>query len=144
MIKIDSFRLHKLPATSRVKKENVANTFKELESTQESQSLGHFSQTSALSSLAPLEELLQLQSVSSDTAFTGVRSQEEGEKILKELDKLRVTLLTGELASSDLHHLSGILKQNLAPGPDSQLNAIVEEIEQRLAIEITKLEMSQS
>ena len=141
MIKIDTFRLQQTSSPSRAKKGTSTDHFKELSSNSEAEGLSQSAPASSLSALASLDELLQLQNV--DESYIGaVRSEENGRKILQELDKLRTSLLTGDLSASDMRHLSDMINQNMSPAQDPKLNSIVEEIEQRLAIEITKLEMS--
>ncbi|MGI4851600.1 MAG: flagellar assembly protein FliX [Janthinobacterium lividum] len=141
MIKIDSFRLQKTATPPRAKKGDSINHFKELSSSPETEGLSQSAPASSLSALTPLNELLQLQNI--DESHRGpVRSEENGQKILQELDKLRTSLLIGDLSVSDMRHLSDMMNQNMSPAQDPKLNSIVEEIEQRLAIEITKLEMA--
>lgn len=143
MIKINSFRLQNTQAASRSKKKDTEKNFKDFDVALDAQNSTQSPSISSLSALAPLNELLQLQNVQ-NSHIGQVRSREQGQKILQELDKLRLHLLTGDLSVSEMRHLSEIVNQNLSPAQDPQLNSIIEEIEQRLAIEITKLEMSQT
>lgn len=92
--------------------------------------------------LQDVQDLLQLQEATR-ILFTLRRSKERAEQILSELDKIRLSILSGTLDRRSLLAIKDALEVTAIPSSDSQLNEIVLEIEQRLAIELAKIEMSE-
>lgn len=96
----------------------------------------------AAAGLAPLTSLgavLAVQAV--DDALTGRRRpRERGERLLDALDELRLALIEGRLPARKLGALQALVSEQRANADDPQLQAVLDEIELRAAVELAKLE----
>lgn len=90
-----------------------------------------------------IESLVQLQEISED-ALSQKKLHKHGDQLLMGLENLRLSILEGSLSQSSLQNLSTLLKNRPDLKEDSPLSSIVQEIEQRVHIELAKIEMSQS
>ena len=63
-------------------------------------------------------------------------------RILDVLDDLKVALLEGELSAGDLDRLRRAVRDERAATDDPQLEAVLNEIEVRAAVEVAKLEQA--
>lgn len=88
----------------------------------------------AISSVVPLEVLL-----SNEDQPHRQRALRHGHDVLDHLEDLRLELLTGEISRSRLADLSNALNSRARTHDDPQLDALLEEIEMRAAVELAKL-----
>jgi len=70
------------------------------------------------------------------------RAYKQGRLTLDVLEQLRDGLLSGSLPVSTLRHLERLVLEERAAITDPRLNAILDDIELRAAVELAKLEMS--
>jgi hypothetical protein len=97
------------------------------------------STVSNVSGVMGVEALLALQDVESPTERRR-RSVGRAGRLLDELDDLKVALLGGELTQSQLDRLSRAVREQRAATDDPKLEAVLDEIETRAAVELAKLE----
>lgn len=94
------------------------------------------------SGFAGVDALLALQEVS-DTSDEGEgrrQAQQHGEGLLDRLDELRLALLEGRVPQSLLRRISQGLARRPQSGSNSKLEAVLDDIELRAAVELAKLE----
>ena len=103
-------------------------------------------ETSATEAASPVASvtpasLLGIQEVSADES---ARSQatKQGRNTLDLLEKLRDGLLMGTLPVATVKKLEAVISQERATTTDPNLNAVLDEIEVRAAVELAKLEKS--
>ncbi|MBU1376659.1 MAG: flagellar assembly protein FliX [Alphaproteobacteria bacterium] len=94
---------------------------------------------SGVSSVMGVEALLALQDVESPTERKR-RSVKRAGRLLDELDGLKVALLGGELSQGQLDNLARAVREQRAGTDDPKLEAVLDEIETRAAVELAKLE----
>ena len=100
------------------------------------------SQTSSVSgprSVMGVEALLALQDVGGPTERKR-RAVSRASRMLDALDDIKAGLLTGELSSGDLDRLRRAVRDERAHTDDPNLEAVLDEIELRAAVEVAKLE----
>lgn len=83
--------------------------------------------------------LIALQDVESPTERKR-RSVKRAGHLLDELDKLKIALLGGELEAGQLDALSRAVREQRSSTDDPKLEAVLDEIETRAAVELAKLE----
>lgn len=88
-----------------------------------------------------VEALLALQDVESATERRR-RSVGRAGRMLDELDGLKISLLSGELDADQLDRLARAIREQRAATEDPGLEALLDEIETRAAVELAKLESS--
>ncbi len=141
-MKVDSTPAQKLNTPSRVKKPDIkrrSDSFlAEVEGPTYTPSLRETPPASS-----EISDILQLQEVT-QPLFSLKRSRARGEEILKVLDKIRHSLLGGGLEKSAMIRLRKSLEATPISSQDPRLNEIVQEIEQRLAIELAKMEVAEN
>lgn len=86
-----------------------------------------------------VEALLALQDVESPTERKR-RSVRRADRLLDELDGLKVALLGGELSRGQLDSLARAVREQRSTTDDPKLEAVLDEIETRAAVELAKLE----
>ncbi len=87
--------------------------------------------------LSPIDALF----LSLDTRRQGYKQAiENGDKILKQLDTLRLDIITGSIPKETLENISTLLKTQLETTLDERLRNILLEIETRARVELAKLE----
>ncbi|MBJ7409660.1 MAG: flagellar assembly protein FliX [Phenylobacterium sp.] len=94
---------------------------------------------SGVSSVMGVEALLALQDVESPTERKR-RSVRRADRLLDQLDGIKVALLGGELSQSQLDSLARAVREQRSATEDPQLEAVLDEIETRAAVELAKLE----
>lgn len=94
---------------------------------------------SGVSSVMGVEALLALQDVESPTERKR-RSVRRASRLLDQLDGIKVALLGGELSQSQLDSLARAVREQRSATEDPQLEAVLDEIETRAAVELAKLE----
>lgn len=82
--------------------------------------------------------LLALQEVP-DAANGRARAKRRGEELLDRLDELRLALIAGRLATAQVERLAARAKEARERVDDPRLEAVVQEIELRAAVELAKL-----
>lgn len=93
----------------------------------------------AAHSIARVDALLAVQAVESPTERAArKRMRERGEGILKELDKLRHSLLTNSLTLGDVINVADVVASHREKLADPTLIAILDEIDLRAQIELAK------
>jgi len=65
---------------------------------------------------------------------------EKSEKLLEQLDDLRLSIITGSIPRNTLQNLSSILQDKIETVADERLRNILLEIETRAKVELAKLE----
>lgn len=101
------------------------------------------SSVSNVSGVMGVEALLALQDVESATERRR-RSVGRAGRLLDELDGLKIALLGGELSEAQLDRLSRAVREQRAATDDPKLEAVLDEIETRAAVELAKLEASRA
>jgi hypothetical protein len=92
-----------------------------------------------VSSVMGVEALLALQDVESPTERKR-RSVRRAGRLLDELDGLKAALLGGELSQGQLDNLARAVREQRSATDDPKLEAVLDEIETRAAVELAKLE----
>ena len=100
-------------------------------------------QVASVSGVMVVEALLALQDVESPTERRR-RSVSRAGRLLDELDGLKVALLGGELSQAQLDRLSRAVREQRAATDDPKLEAVLDEIETRAAVELAKLEAARA
>jgi hypothetical protein len=96
---------------------------------------------SGVSGVMGVEALLALQDVDSPTERRR-RSVRRAGQLLDELDGVKVALLGGDLGEGQLERLARAMREQRAATDDPQLEAVLDEIETRAAVELAKLEVA--
>jgi hypothetical protein len=92
-------------------------------------------------SIARVDALLSVQGAESPTERAArKRMQERGEDILKELDKLRHSLLTNNLTIGQVVDIADVVASHREKVIDPRLTAILDEIDLRAQIEMAKIQ----
>ena len=103
---------------------------------------GGASQTASVSAtqgVMGVEALLALQDVGSPTERKR-RAVRRAGRILDTLDALKIALLEGEISAGDLDRLRRAVRDERDNTDDPALEAVLDEIELRAAVEVAKLE----
>lgn len=101
------------------------------------------SSVASVSGVMGVEALLALQDVES-AAERRRRSVGRAGRLLDELDSLKVALLGGDLSQAQLDRLSRAVREQRAATDDPKLEAVLDEIETRAAVELAKLEAARA
>ena len=101
--------------------------------------------TAGVSSAGPTLGVASLLSLQEAPTPTDGRSRglNRGRDLLDQLDRIRLALLTGQIAPSRLEALLRSLQQARAEGADPALAGLLDEIELRCAVELAKFEQLQ-
>lgn len=91
----------------------------------------------APSPLAALSTVLAAQEAEG-SAGEHRRALARGRSLLDELDQLRVGLLEGTPPEASIRRLAGLLQADRPPVSEATLNAVLDEIELRAAVELAK------
>lgn len=90
-------------------------------------------------SIARVDSLLAVQGAETATERAAKRRmRERGEDILKELDKLRHSILTGHMTLGQVIDIADVVASHREKISDPKLTAILDEIDMRAQIEIAK------
>lgn len=92
-----------------------------------------------VSSVMGVEALVALQTVETATERRR-RSVRRATRLLDELDSLKIALLGGDLGRSQIEALGRAVREQRAFTDDPKLEAVLDEIETRAAVELAKLE----
>ena len=93
----------------------------------------------APTTVSALDALLTVQEIPDATAGRR-RAVQRGEALLDRLEDVRLALLTGVLPRERLEELSRLARTNRAAITDPRLNAILDDIDLRVAVELAKLD----
>jgi len=99
----------------------------------------HVASVSSAAGVMGVEALMALQDVGSATERRR-RSVSRAGRLLDELEGLKIALLGGELGQAELDRLSRAIREQRAATDDPKLEAVLDEIETRAAVELAKLE----
>jgi Class II flagellar assembly regulator len=131
--------------TSGAKKTSKASgsggvQFGALLETGESEAPSHASATGVI---AGIDSLLAAQEVD-DPAQRAARKRmrERGEDVLKQLDKIRLGMLTGSLSVGNLLDVADVVASHRERINDPQLSSLLDEIDLRAQIEIAKMRLA--
>jgi hypothetical protein len=102
---------------------------------------GQASSVSAAQGVMGVEALLALQDVGNPTERKR-RAVGRAGRILDVLDHIKVAMLDGDLNGADLDRLRRAVREERAGTDDPKLEAVLEEIELRAAVEVAKLEFA--
>jgi class II flagellar assembly regulator FliX len=102
---------------------------------------GQASSVSATQGVMGVEALLALQDVGSPLERKR-RAVRRAGRILDVLDDIKVALLEGELSGDDLDRLRRAVRDERTGVDDPALEAVLDEIELRAAVEVAKLEQA--
>lgn len=94
---------------------------------------------SAAASLSGANVLLGLQEVSEDETHQK-KAFKQGKQAIDVLETLRDNLLTGRMSPTLIKQLETIVAQERAKTTDPKLNAILDDIDVRVAVELAKLD----
>jgi hypothetical protein len=97
------------------------------------------SSAAGVSGVMGVAALLALQDVESPTERKR-RSVKRAGKLLDELEALKIALLGGELSQAKLDALGRAVREQRSATDDPKLEAVLDEIETRAAVELAKLE----
>ena len=97
------------------------------------------SSVSGVSGVMGVEALIALQDVESPTERRR-RSVGRAGRLLDELDKIKIGLLGGDLSQAQLDRLARAIREQRSATDDPKLEAVLDEIETRAAVEMAKLE----
>ncbi len=100
-------------------------------------------QTQAAAAVAGVGSLLALQEVP-DATEQRRRAVQRSDDILDELYQLRIGLLTGSVPRQRLRRLVKLLRERPGGYADPQLDSIIADIEVRAAVELAKLEITET
>lgn len=89
------------------------------------------------SPLAALGNVLAAQEVD-EAPFERRRAIQRGRSLLDELDQVRTSLLDGHASTATIERLSGLLRTERPAVEDADLDAVLDEIELRAAVELAK------
>jgi len=87
-----------------------------------------------------VDNLFVLQEVAEDLAGRRRVAMRRGDSMLDRLDDIRIALLTGTLPRGQLESLRRMAKERGDVLNDPQLQAVLDEIELRVAVELAKLD----
>ena len=94
----------------------------------------------ATQSIAKVDALLAVQSTESATERGAKRRmRERGEKVLRQLDHLRLAILTGNLTLGEVLDVADVVASHRETVSDPGMTAVLDEIDLRAQIEIAKM-----
>ena len=105
--------------------------------------VAHAAPASVLTGIGSLDALLALQEVSGPLERRR-RAVKRAGQILDVLDEIKVAILGGDLAPMALDRLMTVVRERRDNAEDPGLEAVLNEIETRAAVEIAKLEMARA
>ncbi len=92
-----------------------------------------------VSAVSTVDALIALQQVDEPLGRRR-RAVRRAGRLLDELDQLKLGLLSGEIGESDLHRLAAAVREQREATSDPALEAVLDQIEARAAVELAKLE----
>lgn len=117
-----------------------STTFSSLLGADETEAPAHSSATGVI---AGIDALLAAQETDDPAARAARgRMRKRGEDILKQLDKIRLGMLTGTLSVGNLVDIADVIASHRERINDPQLSSLLDEIDLRAQIEIAKMRMA--
>lgn len=108
-----------------------------------SNTAGEAEQSAASQSMARVEGLLAVQAAEDPMQGQArKRMVSRARDILDELDKIKMALLNGNLRATQIENISSIVAQSRDRIEDPELSFLLDEIDLRAQVEMTKLEMA--
>ena len=104
---------------------------------------GPVGQATGVSALAGMGAILALQETGGALERRR-RAVRRADRILDVLDEVKIALIDGQLSLAQLDRLTRAVKDQRDQTEDAALEAILDEIETRAAVELAKLEMARS
>ena len=138
MIKIETAKVGYTPSTSRSKKTSRSSSSFTLNDVDTAISM---SSPSSVQTMDALSHLMGLQEIQAQTSQQTIRDY--GEQILNALDQFKMDLLNNTVTVDKMKAMADGLQRIPKTVDDSPLQNVIAEIEQRLAVEVAKIEMSQ-
>ena len=90
--------------------------------------------------VSPMASLIALQEVN-DEPTDREKAADYGDKLLDELENIRMGLLSGRLSYARLQSVKNMIEQKMSlPNLDAELQMVLNEIELRVRVEIAKFE----
>jgi pyruvate/2-oxoglutarate dehydrogenase complex dihydrolipoamide acyltransferase (E2) component len=111
-----------------------------MEAAEETAAPAATTRTTALGAVNSLDALLALQETLTPTERRR-RAVRRAGKILDALDGLKLSLLGGDTTEADLQSLQAAVQEARAETQDPDLEALLEQVETRAAVELAKREM---
>ena len=97
-------------------------------------------QTAATQSIAKVDALLAVQGVDSATERKSrKKAYDRSDRILRQLDHLRLAILTGNLNIGQVLDIADVVASHREKIDDPQMSAVLDEIDLRAQIEIAKM-----
>ncbi len=129
-------------STSRVKSKKAGGGgFVDSLDTGEADAAGATSAVANAGPVSTVSALLSLQEVPDSTEGRS-RGLARAEDMLKGLEDIRKGLLTGAIPQSQLRQLEGKIREQRGNIQDPRLEAILDDVELRVAVELAKLEQN--
>ena len=101
---------------------------------------GSAAPAAAAQSIAKVDALLSVQGVETATERGAKRRmRDRGEKVLRQLDHLRLAILTGNLTLGQVIDVADVVASHRENIDDPEMTAILDEIDLRAQIEIAKM-----
>lgn len=97
------------------------------------------SSSASVGGVMGVQALLAMQDVETPTERRR-RSVRRAGRLLDELDEIKIALLGGELGQAQLERLGRAIREQRSATEDPNLEALLDEIETRAAVELAKLE----
>ena len=94
-----------------------------------------------VSALGSLDALIALQEVDGALARRR-RAVGRAGRLLDELESLKLSLLDGDISEPGLHRLAAAVREQREATQDPRLEALLDQIEARAAVELAKLEVA--
>ena len=138
MIKIETAKVGYTPSTSRSKKTSRSSSSFTLNDVDTAISM---SSPSSVQTMDALSHLMGLQEIQAQSSQQTIRDY--GEQILNALDQFKMDLLNNTVTVDKMKTMADGLQRIPKTVDDSPLQNVIAEIEQRLAVEVAKIEMSQ-
>lgn len=118
---------------------SAGGDFLGLLSANEAESTSSTTPATDIQSVSSMDALLSLQEIP-DNELAKRKAVQEGRNTIETLDKLRLDLLTGNVSGNIVNRLNEIVKLRKQFANDKKLDAIMQDIELRAAVELAKLE----
>ena len=131
------------PQTGRTEKKKKTSdsggSFKDMVSSE----TGEAEKSSANTAITKVDALLAVQSVEDPTEKSArKRMRQRGENILRELDKIRMAMLTGEVTVGDVISVADVVASHREKITDPHLSSLLDEIDLRAQVEIAKIRVA--
>lgn len=96
--------------------------------------------TGATSAIAQVDALLAVQQAENPTERAARRRmRERGDKILRQMDHLRLAILTGNLSVGQIVDIADVVASHREKITDPKMSAVLDEIDLRAQIELAKI-----